>query len=64
MDGFKIDTVIHGEMVEVDPPDSDGDARLIVTEVNGADDIRHAEVYLNREQRRQLAHALLKMDEQ
>lgn len=63
MEGIKIDTVIYGESVELDPMDEDGDVRMIVTEWTGAATPASAEVYLNREQRRQLAHALLKLDE-
>lgn len=68
MEGIKIDTVIHGESVELDPPDEDGDVRMVVTErivmeLIGVADCVSAAVYLNREQRRQLAHALLKLDE-
>lgn len=62
MEGIKIDTIIYGEYVELDPLDEDG-VRMVVTEVADRGTVKSAAVYLNREQRRQLAHALLKLDE-
>lgn len=64
MNGIKIETLIHGETVELDPPDEDGDVRMIVTEINSLDEIRTAEVYLTRENRRYFAHALLAFEKE